>query len=397
METFTGFTASAAAEGGACSEEGKHKEMIPLTTLPPLTDSSSALGEGGGQVLGGGATLGGSLGGNDILQKIHTAHSSAETSGLGDSLQRLHTLSSTETSGYGGGTHSPTGPGGGDLLSPGVLYSPELSPGISRHCPGATGQLFPSTASQSTRLNLRGPETHDVQSPESSHQSPSTTSASPRRPRVNIKELSPRSKRQHFKSASRTLRYDGSETFDKYDQDEQGSDFKENPSASPVQAIQGAGWVVEARVGRRDSRQSQRPCSIRSTATHPPLNTTHAKHTNRRRSYQSDTNKEPAFNYSKHHAHPHTASPHTHRQTEDHFSKGYVTFKGIDRREEGEQDQDIIDRREVEQEEEIVEEDDMNRYFERDSKPPSRGVLHANRSDPYDIIILRECRKHLPL
>ena len=381
METLAGFTASTAAGGGADSEEGKHKETIPLTTLPPLTDSSSALGEGGalgvtvgggrdllqkshrahsstetslggGQILGVGTTLGGSLGGSDILQKIHTAHSSAETSGLGDSLQRLHTLSSTETSGYGGGAHSPTGPSGGDLLSPGALYSPELYPCASRYSPGVTGQLSRSTASQSTRLNPTDQGHLDGQSPDSSHQSPGTISTSPRRRRLNIKELSPRSKRQHFKSASRTLRYDGSETFDKYDQEELESDFKENLSASPVQVLQGAGRVGEVGVGRRDNRQSQRPCSNRSTTTHPPFHTTHTKHTDRR-DYQSDTSRKPVCNYSKQHTYPHTASPHTHKETENRLNKGYV--KRIDRREK------------EEQEEELVEEDDMSRYFERAS------------------------------
>ena len=387
METLAGFTASTAAGGGAGSEEGKREETIPLTTLLLLTDSSSTLGGDGGMgatiagkglgvtvggggdmlqkihrahssietCLGGGPVLGvgATSGGSDILQKIHTAHSSAETSGLGDSLQRLHTLSSTETSGYGGGTHSPTGPS--DLLSPGALYSPELSPGTSRHSPGATGQLSPSVASQSTRLNQTGSGARDDQSSMTSHQSPGTSSTSPRRKRVNIKELSPRSKRQHFKSASRTLRYDGSETFDQCDQEEQESDFKENPPASPEQVVQGAGRVVEVGVGRRDNRQSQRPCSGKSIVTDPPLHTTHVKHTDRRRDYQSDNNREPVCNYSKQHRSPHAASPHTHRQTEDRLNKGYVKFKRIDRREEEEKEEDL------------VEENDMNRYFERTS------------------------------
>ena len=137
--------------------------LKPKETIP-LADFRS--GSGGG--VGDGEK-------GDILQKIH-AHSSAETSGLGDSLQRLHTLSSTETSGYGGGAPSPTG---------GTLFD---------HSPEQYTQRSPN----SVPLPKLG---------------------------VNIKELSPRSKRQHFKSVPRSVHYDGSEPFDKYEE----TGFKENP------------------------------------------------------------------------------------------------------------------------------------------------------------------------
>ena len=389
VEALAGFTASTEAEGGGLNP----KETIPLTTLPPLTDSSSTLGGGLGVGQGAGVTLGGGLGGSDILQKIHTAHSSletslgggaglgvgvtlggsdllqkihtthssAETSGLGDSLQRLHTLSSTETSGYGGGAHSPTG-----LGNPGGLYdhSPERSPGTFRHSPGATNQRSPVTESQPPRLNPTDPGAHDGHSSERSHQSPAgTTAASPRRLGVNIKELSPRSKRQHFKSASRTLRYDGSETFDQYDQEEQESDFKENLSVSPVQG-EGVRELDVREVGleSRNSRQSPRPCG-RSSVPHP-LNAAHVTRSGRGREPYSEYKREPATGYTKHHqntasvhAHPHRASPHTRTTTDVRSNKGYVKFERIERREE-------------ELEEELG--DDMNKYFERASNQHHR-------------------------
>ena len=395
VEALAGFTASTAVGGEGLNP----KETIPLTTLQPLTDSSSTMGRGGGLGVGEGVTIGGggreeilqkahtahssletslgggaglgvgvnlgvTLGGSDLLQKIHTAHSSAETSGLGDSLQRLHTLSSTETSGYGGGAHSPTG-----LGNPGGLYdhSPEHSPGTFRHSPGATNQRSPATESQPPRLNPVDPVSHDGQSPERSYRSPvATTTASPRRLGVNIKELSPRSKRQHFKSASRTLRYDGSETFDQYDQEEQESDFKENLSASPVQG-EGVREAEVREVGleSRNSRQSPRPCG-RSSVPHP-FNAAHVTRSGRgREPYQpySEYKRERATGYTKHqqntvsvHAHLHRVSPHTHTTSDVRSNKGYVKFERIDRKEE-------------ELEEELG--DDMNKYFERASNQHHR-------------------------
>ena len=314
---------------------------------------------GGGVGLGVGVTLGGS----DLLQKIHTAHSSAETSGLGDSLQRLHTLSSTETSGYGGGAHSPTGPFPGSLYD----HSPERSPGTFRHSPGATSQRSPATESQPPRLNPADAGAYDGHPSDRSHQFPADiTTSSPRRLGFNIKELSPRSKRQHFKSASRTLRYDGSETFDQYDQEEQESDFKENLSASPVQGERvGAREVGEVGLESRKNRQSPRPCG-RSSIPHP-LNAAYVTRSGKgRESYQpySEYKREPATGYTKHHqnpapvhAHPHRASPHTHTTADVRSNKGYVNFERIDRKEE-------------ELEEELG--DDMNKYFERASNHQHR-------------------------
>ena len=358
VEAMAGFTASTEAEGGGLNR----KETIPLTTLSPLTDASSTLG-GGGVGQGVGVILGGGLGGSDLLQKIHTAHSSAETSGLGDSLQRLHTLSSTETSGYGGGAHSPTGPLPGSLCD----HSPERSPGTFRHSPWSTNQRSPATESQPPRLNPVDPGARDSHSLERSHQFPAgTTAASPRRLGVNIKELSPRSKRQHFKSASRTLRYDGSETFDQYDQEEQESDFKENLSASPVQG-EGVreGEVREVGLESRNSRQIPRPCG-RSSVPHP-LNAAHVTRSGRgREPYQpySEYKREPATGYTKHyqntvsvHAHSHMVSPHTHTTADVRSNKGYVKFERIDRKKE-------------ELEEELG--DDMNKYFERASNQHHR-------------------------
>ncbi len=248
-ETITEYGARLLAERGA-----RPKETLPLTDF---RCTGAPAGPSGGLIPGGPIGYSGGLDvvdRGDILQKIHVAHSSAETSGLGDSLQRLHTLSSTETSGYGGaGGVSPTTGVGVSPTGGGVGTAGGVSPtgGIydANTAAAASGQPGPSVAPLPPRLG------------------------------VNMRELSPRSKRQHFKSVPRSVHYEllsdreddegvvedsiGIEIGTKIgiDEDDNRSDAKGRRSRTPTRPAEDEDrldpWEIETEIGIASERD---PC-----------------------------------------------------------------------------------------------------------------------------------------